>query len=184
MSTRSRMNCNPVASRRAALANELRGAALSFACAGYPVFPCSPQKRPLVKGGFKSACRDPNQIRVWWKAWPLAMIGMPTGKASGVIVVDIDVNNRVDGRETLRRLGWVLDGAPSVRTPSGGIHFYFRCPECLEVRNSAGKLGPGIDIRGEGGYVILPPSRPTIDGIDYELDRDDGERHPMEWGSA
>lgn len=85
---------------------------------------------------------------------------MATGSRSGVVVVDVDFDK--GGFETLTALiyqheEWPV--TPAVRTGGGGLHFFFRHPEGAEIRNDAGKkFGPGIDVRGEGGYVLLPPS--------------------------
>lgn len=82
-----------------------------LASAGVPVFPCVPgQKRPLTARGFHSATTDPAQIERWWTRWPEANLGLPTGAVSGVVVVDVDVREDVDGRESmaapLMRGGW------------------------------------------------------------------------------
>jgi hypothetical protein len=80
--------------------------ALGYAARGWPVFPCNPlNKRPLTEHGFKDASTDPFQIRKWWGANPNAMIGVPTGAASGVWVLDIDQG---DGKTGVQSLG---DGA-------------------------------------------------------------------------
>jgi hypothetical protein len=127
---------------------------------GYPVFPCGPNKKPLVKWS-REATTDPNLIEVWWSRWPNAMIGIPTGARSGLFVVDIDVKSDVNGFDTMKANGWTLPAdAVEVVTPSGGRHFYFKF---AGERNSASKIGPGIDTRGEGGFIIAPPSRPDPD---------------------
>jgi len=85
---------------------------------------------------------------------------VPTGKKSGVVVLDVDVDD--GGLESLTKLERAGDPAPKTaraRTGGGGIHIYFRNPKGTEIRNSAGLLGPGLDVRGEGGYVVVPPSR-------------------------
>jgi hypothetical protein len=69
---------------------------------GIPVFPCNPyNKRPLTEHGFKGATTDPERIRPWWREHPQAMIGIPTGSASGVFVIDLDVDEEknIDGRK-------------------------------------------------------------------------------------
>ena len=87
-------------------------------------------------------------------------MGMATGRRSGVVVVDIDLDK--GGFETLAALihrheEWPK--TPAVRTGGGGLHFFFSYPEGAMIHNDAGnKLGPGLDVRGEGGYVLLPPS--------------------------
>ena len=65
-------------------------AALGFAKRGKPVFPCKPDKTPLTPNGFKDATTDPNQITEWWTKHPEALIGMPTGAVSGVVVLDVE----------------------------------------------------------------------------------------------
>ena len=95
---------------------------------------------------------------------------MPTGKASGFFVVDLDVDKEkgVDGIATWARLiaehGDVV--APTVLTPRGGMHLYFKHVDGLGC--TAGTLGPGIDTRGDGGYVLLPPS--VVEGRGYQHD--------------
>jgi hypothetical protein len=84
-------------------------------------------------------------------------VGVPTGKKSGLVVLDVDVDG--GGLESLAKLEYAVDPASKTaraRTGGGGIHI-FRYPR--EIRNSAGLLGPGLDVRGEGGYVVVPPSR-------------------------
>jgi hypothetical protein len=133
---------------------------------GYPLFPCGSDKRPLVKWR-AAATTDHKQIEQWWRRWPSAMIGIPTGSVSGLTVLDVDRKGSVDGFATLQEHGWTIpEDAIEVQTPSGGSHFYFRY---TDERNSASALGPGLDIRGEGGYVIAPPSRPVLDGDDYRF---------------
>jgi hypothetical protein len=93
-------------------------AALEYAAKGLPVFPCSHiDKSPLVgKGGFHKATTDPDQIRAWWKQWPDAMIGMPTGKASGIDVADLDVKKGKNGFAAIP--DWADRSPIIVRTPS------------------------------------------------------------------
>jgi hypothetical protein len=129
---------------------------------GLRVFPLVPGgKTPLTTHGLKDATLDIPTINAWWGRRPDANIGIATGAASNVVVLDIDGR---EGEESLKafppfRLGW------SVNTPRG-MHFYFSHPG-HEVRNSAGKLGVGLDVRGDGGYVAAPPSlHPS--GDEYE----------------
>jgi hypothetical protein len=134
--------------------------ALWYAEKSIPVFPCKPgRKEPLTPNGFKDATTDPERIRAWWSRWPDANIAMPTGKRSGLLVVDVDPEHGgYDSLAELHEAGQELPLTASIKTGGGGVHHYLRCPEGVEIRNSAGKLGPGLDIRGEGGYVIAPPS--------------------------
>lgn len=132
------------------------GAALDYAAAGIPIFPCKRTKGPLTANGFKDATTDKEQIRQWWRNSPHAMIGMPTGHASGVVVIDIDVkaDEGIDGHKCLPN--WVKLSPVIVETPSGGHHLFFRSND--KVRCTTDVIAPGVDTRGEGGYVIVPPS--------------------------
>jgi hypothetical protein len=153
-------------------------AALVYARRGWPVFPChsplgrgdlctcglrdcaSPGKHPRVRNGLNVATTDESQVRRWWQHWPRANVGIRTGAASGLVVVDVDPAH--GGTDCLESLvvahGRFFDNTRTVRTGGGGWHFYFRHPGHL-VRNDTGRrLGPGIDVRGDGGYVLAPPS--------------------------
>jgi putative DNA primase/helicase len=142
-------------------------AALSYAVSNLPVFPCQLDKRPYTEHGFLDAVCDQQQIREWWTKRPEASIGMPTGIVSGRIVIDVDP--RHGGYESLLELEKKYGALPptlETKTGGGGRHLFFVC-RGPDVRNSAGVLGPGVDVRGEGGYVILPPS-PHPSGTAYE----------------
>ncbi len=132
--------------------SRLHRAALKIADQGKPVFPCrpAPDKSPLTRHGFKDATTDQAKINAFWNANHGASIGMPTGRVSGVFVLDID------RLEALEELGVELPDTTTVRTPRGGMHLYFRHVE--GITNSPGGLPKGIDVRGEGGYVLVPPS--------------------------
>jgi len=138
--------------------SDLLRAAVGYAEKGLPVFPCRPDRAPYIAKGFKAASDDPAQVREWWTKYPNALIGMPTGAATDTHVTDVDVKSR-DGFATLKKLNLQLDHLPQIATPSGGAHFYHRLGG-LNLRCTAGKLGPGIDTRANGGYAILPPSHP------------------------
>jgi hypothetical protein len=87
-------------------------------------------------------------------------VGVPTGKKSGVVVLDVDVDDGgLDSLAKLERAGTPAPKTARACTGGGGIHIFFRNPRGTEIRNSAGLLGPGLDVRGEGGYVVVPPSR-------------------------
>ncbi|WP_243073691.1 bifunctional DNA primase/polymerase [Microbacterium sp. SS28] len=140
-------------------------AALQFAAAGVPVFPCEPQgKRPLTGAGFLDATRDLEQVSAWWRRSPHANIGMPTGRTSGIDVVDVDVKADGTGFPMLHLAvdQGLLDGELArVRTPSGGLHIYFPAAgpqRCWQAARSH------IDFRGEGGYVVVPPSSALTSG--------------------
>lgn len=126
---------------------------------GIPVFPCRKDKRPLTGHGFKDATTDAGQISAWAEQWPDALIGVPTGKESGLFVLDVDVKNGKDGFATLQAKGWTLPETRTHRTKTGGgAHYLFRNPDGRPLKNSAGSLGDGMDTRGEGGYIIWWPA--------------------------
>ena len=142
-------------------------AARSLAVAGVPVFPCLVEgKRPLTRRGFLDASNDPEQVAAWWSRTPNANIGIPTGAPSGVVVVDVDVHGpRVGGAAYHRATdAGLVDGAGLlVRTPTGGTHVYFPATPGREQRSWQAATA-GVDFRGDGGYIIAPPSRRIIDG--------------------
>jgi Bifunctional DNA primase/polymerase, N-terminal len=154
----------------------LTAAALAYADTAWPVFPCRPgSKTPCTIHGCKDATVDPATITRWWTRWvPGANVAIATGAVSGLVVVDLDCKDDVDGFATWCQLMSTL-GAPwaptrTVITPTGGFHWYYRHPgDGVLVRNSASELGSGIDVRGDGGFVLVPPSRNGVGG--YELDQ-------------
>ena len=165
-------------------ATDLLTAALTYAAAGCPVFPCRPDKRPVCAGGFKDAVTDRKQVETWWTARPGMLIGRPTGAVSGVIVLDVDMDatQGKDGEASLSALTAQHGPLPDtweVLTPRGGRHLYFRHPGG-HLPNSASKLGPDLDIRGDGGYVIAPPSRlPDGRSYQWEASSDPEEGAPL-----
>lgn len=122
----------------------------------FPVLRVNGKKVPATKHGYKDAVTDADQIKAWWTQHPTAMPAAPTGRITGMVVLDIDVKNGVSGWDALEELGATpLPATPHAHTPSGGTHVYFAAPP-FEVRNSAGKIGRGLDFRGDGGSIILP----------------------------
>jgi Bifunctional DNA primase/polymerase, N-terminal len=130
--------------------------ARSYAELGLAVHPCD-GKVPLVKWRDESTT-DLATIAAWWERWPDASIGVDCGK-SGLVVVDLDVKDGIDGIGNWKRHidGKHVPATYSVRTPSGGLHHWFRDPEG-KYRNSAGLIAPGVDIRAVGGFVVAPGS--------------------------
>lgn len=139
--------------RNVILLQENLQAALDLAGDGLPVFPVNQVKRPLVKWK-AAATTDLVQIRRWWRKWPDAMPAIPTGEASGLAVLDLDRKDGKDGAATITALGFDPDtlSPVMVETPSGGAHLIFRHAHGL--RSSAGQIGPGVDVRAEGGFVV------------------------------
>ncbi|MGO2753864.1 MAG: bifunctional DNA primase/polymerase [Brevibacterium aurantiacum] len=143
----------------------LPDAAAAFARAGVPVFPCAPNgKQPITRRGFQDATTDLTQVQVWWSRFPAANIGMPTGAASGVVVVDVDVHgvNGYAAFRRARRAGLVNGWEALVRSPTGGLHIYYPAGDGEQTSWQAGRAG--IDFRGDRGYIIVPPSRRLIGG--------------------
>jgi hypothetical protein len=130
---------------------------LALAARGLKVFPCRPRdKLPATEHGCKDATTDPDMIRRWWRAEPQCNVAIATGALSGIFVVDVD---GLDAEFELRRLE-AEHGAlpPTVEVITGnGRHAYFKMP-ATPLRNSASKIAPHVDVRGDGGYVIAPPS--------------------------
>jgi putative DNA primase/helicase len=130
-------------------------AALDYARRGWPVFPCNVLKRPMTAHGFHDATLDEAQIRAW--CWNEALVAVATGKRSGLVVLDIDIREKGSGLDSLEMLGINFQPkTPTAHTTSGGIHCFFAWPG-YEVRNSASTIGLYLDVRGDGGYVVLPP---------------------------
>jgi hypothetical protein len=125
---------------------------------GLPVFPCDGHKKPLTEHGFYDASRDPAAIRRMFAHPAAALIGVPTGPASGFVVVDVDVKDGKRGAAWLVRHVAAIPATRTHRTVSGGLHLLFRQPDCVEIPNSQSAIAPGVDVRGRGGYVIAPPS--------------------------
>lgn len=155
-------------------AMSLPEAVARFAAAGVPVFPCVPGgKRPLVEHGFHDASMDAGQVAAWWRRWPGANIGVPTGLASGVDVVDVDRKATGSGFaafDRARRVGLVPGWLALVRTPSGGMHAYFPA-DPYRAQSSWQTARAHVDFRGDGGYVVVPPSLVETEGLrrPYEL---------------
>lgn len=152
-------------------------AALKYAERGWWIFPifemrggvcscgsgsCTAGKHPRTKNGLHDASNDPTVVKGWWQRWPDANIGLATGR--GIAVVDLDVRPGKNGIESWDKLGIDVDTLVC-ETGGGGFHLYFHILE--KVSNSVGRLGRGIDVRGDGGYVILPPSN-HLSGKDYQ----------------
>lgn len=153
--------------------SDLGRAALDYARRGLAVFPLAERSKvPCIAGGFKNATTDPAQIRAFWAHRPNCNIGIATGGMSGGLVVidcDYDEARGEDGMRTVRSHeaaeGAFPDGA-CVSTPRGGEHIYLLSDEPFDCSTNAEE---GVDIRGDGGYVVAPPSVHPNGGV-YEWD--------------
>ncbi|WP_454859674.1 bifunctional DNA primase/polymerase [Promicromonospora soli] len=147
--------------QRAAGRDTVADAAVLLAAAGVPVFPCRPgEERPRTPRGVADASRDPDRVAWWWSRYPTANIGMPTGAASGIDVVDVGARDGGSGFPAVRaaqRAGLVDGWGLMVATPARGLQLYFPHAPGSEQRSWSG-IGVQVDFRGEGGYVVVPPS--------------------------
>lgn len=134
--------------------NNLLDAALSYAERGFSIIPIRPDKKPFIKWEAhqkeKATLKD---IREWWVKWPNANVGIVTGPISGILVIDCD------NEDAYRKLQELLPDSfltCIVKSPRG-YHLYLVYPKDQTISNAAGVM-PGVDVRGEGGYIISPPS--------------------------
>jgi hypothetical protein len=165
-------------------------AAAEAARRGWHVFPCRRDgdigkdgqpaaKRPAVDDWENRACSDPEKVARYWPS-PRHNVGIACGP-SGLVVIDLDTHGTLpddwhlpgirDGRDVLAQLcEWAGQPWPAtymVATPSGGWHLYYLAPDGREIRTSAGKLGPLVDVRACGGYVVGEGS--VVGGTAYRL---------------
>lgn len=151
-------------------------AALQYAGRGWHVFPArfklvgdkwqklSWKSAKTSNGQRWGATADPDEIRRDFASASRSAIGIPTGAASGFFVVEADTleGHDVDGIASLRKLETNNDPLPATliaASPSGSLHHYFKYPTDVAIKNSTGKLAPGVDVKGDGGMVIAPPSK-------------------------
>jgi hypothetical protein len=154
--------------------------ALKYATAmNWRVFPVGQDKKPLIKEWQKRATTEESQIREWWEQHPSAGVAVACGPDSGIWVLDVDLP---DGPKQLRALEVKNQSLPETlcqRTGSGGVQYIFKW-NGHEIRNSASKVGKDLDVRGAGGYVVLPPSiHPT--GNEYQWLRKSMPGHAPSW---
>ena len=136
------------------LAPDNQAIALNLARHGWKVFPCRNDKSPFTSRGYKDATADSRKVAIYWKNFKDALIGIPC-VPNGFFVLDIDKKNGVDGQETLDKWGeeyGSFEVGPVQRTPSGGIHLFFKLPTNGKVPNNSNRLAPGLDLRSDG-YV-------------------------------
>jgi hypothetical protein len=161
--------------------SDLLDAALGYPERGWPVLPLrtithrrctcgkpdcrTPGKHPLLTNGRDGASTDPEVIRAWWARWPQANVGVLTGSESGLLVLDVDY--RHGGDEALA--DFEHEHGPLPATPEAltgnGRHLYFRWADGAR----SGNVGPGLDIKAAGGYVVAPPSL-HVSGARYAWD--------------
>ncbi len=175
MSTKQSYHESNILTHAKVLRADVLRAALAYAGKGIPVFPlhsvdeggncscggkpgCKPGKHPRTKHGFHDATTDASRITAWWNRYPEANIGIPTGKRTGLLVLDVD---HPAGLDALEAEHGKLTATRTHSTGSGGMHRLYRYPAGEHFGNSSGDLPDGYDIRGEGGYIVAPPSATT-----------------------
>lgn len=137
--------------------SKLHAAAIDLAKRGISVFPCAPKSKvPACQRGVHEATTDLERLESWWGKIPDLNIGVATGAVSGFFVLDVDGEN---GEASLRELEAKYGALPpTVEVITGkGRHLYFRLGE-HPIGNTAGTIAAGLDTRGDGGYVLAPPS--------------------------
>ena len=167
--------------------NVMLGWARHYEAKSWPVFPlhtpvlgrcscgnptCKPVgKHPRTPDGLKAATTDLATLRGWWGQWPEANIGLATGGAARLVVLDVD---GPEGEASLEAKEAEIGGLPDTREVrtgrEGGRHLYFRLPQSVDlanIKNSAHKIGDKLDVRASGGYVVVPPSL-HVSGKRYE----------------
>lgn len=182
--------------------SEVGRAAVGYARRGLLVFPCRERttygpdldragqprehaaKSPYTRHGCHDATTDLAQVVRWWKQYPAAAIGLRMGTGSGLFVVDVDTKHGAGGLESWATLQAQHGPAPKTRTvitASGGKHFYYKHPgQGKTIKTDAGRLGPGLDLRGDGnGYVIAPPS--VIESGRYVWEHDIPTAEAPDW---
>lgn len=152
------------------MGSQLSESAMHYAHLNLPVFPLIPRsKYPMFKGWPDQATSDPEIVSRWWKQNPDSNIGLACGHRAGIFVIDVDPKN--GGDETYEHLvskhGRLPDTWQQI-TGGGGFQQFYRYPN-FHVHNAAG-LWPGVDIRGEHGYVVMPPSIHPTTGREYAWD--------------
>jgi len=135
--------------------NNFLQAALDYAGRGLSVIPVRGDKKPFIPWTeYQKRRATPNEIRAWAAKYPGAMIGIVTGGISGIIVIDCD---SLEGFEAVQKLLPDTLILPIARTPRGGWHLWFLYPMGSKITVGT-EIMPGVDFRGEGGYIIAPPS--------------------------
>jgi putative DNA primase/helicase len=154
--------------------SDFLSAALQYAGLGWRVHPLRPRgKVPLLNDWPSKATTDLDTIRGWWRQWPTANVGLVCGGTSNFWVLDIDGAVGAESLALLEDQHGRLPITVEQQTGGGGRHLFFRWPAGYVIRNSASVLGPGLDVRGEGGQVAVAPSlHPSGGRYEWLADQD------------
>lgn len=170
-------------------------AAIRYAYHGFAVLPLErggkkPHRMlPLNPGGVHNATTEMGRIISWWTRDPAANVGVACGQVSELVVLDLDVKADADGVDSITRFmhgieppdvnrRLALPPAPHARTPSGGWHLWMRYPQSFAERPG---ILPGVDIKGDGGYVVAPPSMKLVQAAGLDTERGEPVPVPYEW---
>ena len=144
--------------------SKMMNAAVKYAESGWAVFPLAVGSKIPMKGsgGVKDATTDTDLVATIWEADPYANIGLACGDVSGVYVVDVDVNHKggADGFKSLAEAGIELPPTLAARTPNGGVHCFYKWTSGEKPKTGSKVNGLlGVDVRADGGYVVVAPSK-------------------------
>lgn len=155
--------------------NEKLIAALKYQSIELSIIPVSINKRPLIKWEeFQHRIATVEEIKGWWTMWPDANIALVTGKVSGIIALDLDIKHNRTSKE------FTIPITASAKSGSGGEHFFFKYPN-FHVENKAAISGQGVDIRGDGGYILLSPSINENGVYEWLIPLEEGLAELPEW---
>jgi hypothetical protein len=136
---------------------------------GLRVFPCRSDKTPACPNGFKDATCNPEEVEALFSTQNASAIGVPTGQVNGIVAIDIDVKKGKNGLDWYWKNQHRLPNTKQHLTPSGGLHLVYRVLPDTIILNSASKIAEGVDVRGDGGYVLWPPSPGYVVSQDNEI---------------
>lgn len=133
--------------------------AIEYAKRGLSIIPCSADKKPLISWlPYQDKRATEDEIRIWWGKYPKANIGIVTGLISGITVLDCDSDDAIS------KFQEVYKGTTACAKTPRGLHYYFKYEP--GVRNTVKIAGLDLDLRGDGGYVVAPPSV-NSEGLSY-----------------
>ncbi len=137
--------------------NDMLDAALSYIGQGFKVFPVKPDKKPLTPHGLKDATQTKAGVREYWTRWPNAGIALVT---DGLMVLDFDAKSGgLESKAAMEAKHGLLSQTRTHRTGGGGEHWIYRNPDGADVRSTVAFAGyQGVDLRANGGYIVVPPS--------------------------